>query len=164
MKKLLCAFLCILLLAGCEDSGNNENEFDDFCGYRAKIRAVVNDVTILADAEYDLLNGLIVTLRAPESVNGMIVKIKDGECAINFHELSFSFFSSVLPPHSPLISLERMGRSFCTVEECEGYGKLVCDNESYYLYADENGFYKLSTEYSDILYFDDFEIHNVQTQ
>ncbi|MBQ7974851.1 MAG: hypothetical protein IJ300_04110 [Clostridia bacterium] len=163
MKKLLCVFICIVLLAGCEKPKDDENEFAEFYGFSTCIKATVNEINIVADAKYDLLNGLEIIVREPDSANEMIVKLKDGECEINFQELSFSFSSSGLPPNSPFIALERLAKSISTMEKQGNFYKFTCENETYYLYTNENGFYKLSTESNTILFFENFKFVNVQT-
>ena len=163
MKKLLCVFICIVLFAGCEKPKDNENEFAEFYGFSACIKATVNEINIVADAEYNLLNGLEIIVREPNSANGMIVKLKDGECEINFHELSFSFISSGLLPNSPFIALERLAKSISTMKKHDNCYKFTCENETYYLYTNENAFYKLSTESDTILFFENFKFDNVQT-
>ena len=105
MKKFLCIFICILLFAGCEKTKESQNEIPDFYGFKTDVKTVVNDISITANAEFTEIDKLVLTLTSPESVKGMKISIKDNECTIDYHSLSFSVLLKSMPFDSLCVSL-----------------------------------------------------------
>lgn len=164
MKRILCVFMMILLLAGCEKEKTKEMEIPDFRGFKTDVYTEINDTKIMGSAVYTELNGLVLTLTSPESVKGMEIICKDGECKTNLHELSFSVSYKNLPPNSLPSSLMACAENAKTAVYENGYYKFIVNGYTYQLYVDENGFKRLSTDGNDILHFQNFQYITGQTQ
>jgi hypothetical protein len=156
MRKILCILITLLLLAGCEKEKTKEMEIPDFRGFKADVYTVINDVKISGSAVYTELDGLVLTLTSPESLKGMEIICKDGECKTNLHELSFSVSYKNLPPISLPSGLMVCAQNAKTAIIENGYYVITDNGYTYQLYIDENGFKKLSTDGTDILYFENF--------
>ncbi len=99
MKKILCIFVCILLLGGC-GKGNSkevENEPADFGGFSCTVRTAVNEIEICADAKYIPYESLTFSFTSPEAVNGMTVNCKSGEYELQVKGLTFTVSGDKLP-------------------------------------------------------------------
>ncbi|MBR2954501.1 MAG: hypothetical protein IKC45_08975 [Clostridia bacterium] len=163
MRKILCILVMILLLAGCEKEKTKEYEIPDFRGFKTDVYTVINDTKITGSAEFTELQGLVLTLTSPESLKGMEIICKDGECKTNLHTLSFSVLYENLPPNSLPTSLMACAESAKTAIYENGYYKFSVNGHTYQLYIDENGFTKLSTDGNDILHFENFKYNMGQT-
>ncbi len=167
MKKLLCVFVCILFLSGCGkiNTKENKNEIPDFIGFSTDVKTTLNNVDLCASATYNEITGLSVVVNSPESVKGMKIMCKDGECKIDFHELSFVIPHKKLPFTSFFVSLESCAENAetSTFENgCYSYninGNVCC------LYVDEETkhFQKLSINGNDVLFFEKFQYVMGQT-
>ncbi|MBQ4572366.1 MAG: hypothetical protein IJA80_03720 [Clostridia bacterium] len=153
----------ILLLAGCEKEKTKEYEIPDFRGFKTDVYTVINDTKITGSAEFTELQGLVLTLTSPESLKGMKIICKDGECKTNLHTLSFSVLYENLPPDSLPTSLMACAENAKTAIYENGYYKFSVNGYTYQLYADENGFTKLSIDGNEILHFKNFEYNMGQT-
>ena len=161
MKKLLCVLLCILFLSGCGKINTkvNENEIPDFIGFSTDVKTTFNTVDLRARATYNEIAGLSVVVNAPESVKGMKIVCKDGECKVDFQELSFIISHKKLPFTSFFVALESCAENAKTStpeDDCYSYGingNLCC------LYVDEETkhFQKLSINGSDVIFFENFQ-------
>lgn len=163
MKKLLCILVMILLLAGCEKEKTKETEIPDFRGFETDVYTEINDTRITGTATYTALDGLVLTVTAPESLKGMKIICKDGECKTSLHTLSFSVLYENLPPDSLPISLMTCAENAKTAICEKGYYKFTVNGYTYQLYTDENGFTKLLTDGKEILHFENFEYITGQT-
>ncbi len=160
MKKLLCIFVCVLLFAGCEKSSKEvKNEIPDFYGFKTDVKTIVNDVNISALAEYTEFNGLNLTLTSPESVNGMIIKIKDNECEMLYHSLSFFVPIYSMPFDSLCVALNSCAKNAKTAIYQNDNYVYSCDGNTYHLYIDNetNHFHKISVNENEIITFENFE-------
>lgn len=160
MKRFLCVFICVLLFAGCEKSSKEvKNEIPDFYGFRTDIKMVVNDVNVSANAEYTELDGLIISLTFPESVKGMKMVIKDGECEILYHSLSFSVPINSMPFDSLCVSLNACAQSAKTAEYRIDHYSYSYNGNTYNLYVDNetNHFKKITVNENEIITFENFQ-------
>ena len=160
MKKLLCIFVCILLFAGCEKITKEvKNEIPDFYGFITDVKAVVNDVNISANAEYTEFDGLVITLTSPESVDGMIIKIKDDECEILYRSLSFFVPVNSMPFDSLCVSLDACARNAKTAVYQNDSYVYSYNGNTYNLYIDSktNHFHKIAVNENEIMTFENFE-------
>ena len=166
MKKILCVFVCILFLAGCGRINTKENIIPDFIGFRTDVKTTFNNVEISAYAEYDEIQGLSVTLKTPESVNGMKIMCKDGECKIDFHELSFVIPHKELPFSSFFVALESCAENIRISTYENGYYSYTVNGNMCQIYVDEETkkFVKLSVNGADMLFFENFEYVMGQTE
>ncbi len=160
MKKILCLFICILLFAGCEKKSKEvENEIPDFYGFRTDVKTVVNNVTISANAEFIELDCLALTLTSPESVKGMKIIIKDSECKILYHSLSFSVPLNSMPFDSLCVSLDACAKSIKTARKENDYYVCSSNGNTYHLYINDetNCFRKITVNENEIITFENFQ-------
>ncbi len=160
MKRFLCIFICVLLFAGCEKSSKEvKDEISDFYGFRTDIKMVVNDINISANSEYTELDGLIISLTSPESVKGMKMVIKDGECEILYHSLSFSVPVNSMPFNSLCVSLNACAENVKTARYENGYYVYSFNGNTYHLYIDSetNQFNKITINENDVITFKNFQ-------
>ncbi len=160
MKKILCIFICVLLFAGCEKSSKEvENEIPDFYGFKTTVKTTVNDVSVSANAEYTEINGLVLTFTSPESVNGMKIKVKDDECEILYHSLSFFVLVSSMPFESLCVSLNACTKSVKTAIYQNDYYVYSYDENTYHLYINDETklFQKITVNENEILTFENFQ-------
>ncbi len=163
MRKILCVLFVILLLAGCEKEKTKGNEIPDFRGFRTDVYTEINDTKITGTATFMELDGLVLTLTSPESLKGMEIICKDGECKTNLDTLSFSVLCKNLPhnslPTSLMVCAENAKTAMCENK----YYNFTANGYTYQLCVNEKGFAKLSTDGNDILYFENFEYITGQT-
>ena len=166
MKRILCVFVCILLLSGCGRINTKVNEIPDFMGFRTDVKTTLNNVEISAYAEYDEIQGLSVVLKKPESAKGMKIVCKDGECKIDFQELSFTFAHKELPYSSFFVALESCAENIRISTYKNGYFSYEVNGNICHLYVDEKtrNFMKLLVNETDMLFFENFEYVMGQTQ
>ncbi len=160
MKKLLCIFICVLFFAGCEKNPKEvENVIPDFYGFRTDVKKIVNDVNISAIAEYTELDGLVITLTSPESVDGMVIKIKDDECEILYHSLSFFVPVKSMPFDSLCVSLNNCTQSAKTAIYQNDHYVYSEDGYTYNLYVDNETktFHKITVNENEIITFENFQ-------
>ena len=160
MKKILCIFVCVLLCAGCQKNPKEvKNEIPDFYGFRTDVKTIVNDVNVSANAEYTELDGLVITLTSPESVNGMIIKIKDNECEVLYHSLSFFVPVNSMPFDSLCVGLNSCAKKAETATYQNDNYVYSYDGNTYHLYTDNetNHFQKISATENEIITFENFE-------
>lgn len=168
MKKILCIIVCILLLAGCGKNISKEVEYEipDFNGFGADVYTVVNDVKICAHAEYVEFDNLTLTITSPESVKGMEIICKDGECKINLNELSFLISDEQLPFNALCVSLKNCVENIKTAVAENGYYTYTVNGYNCHLYVDDETkhFQKLSVNGTDALFFENFQYYSGQTK
>lgn len=160
MKKLLCIFVCVLLCAGCQKNPKEvKNEIPDFYGFRTDVKTIVNDINVSANAEYTELDGFVITLTSPESVNGMIIKIKDNECEILYHSLSFFVPVNSMSFDSLCVGLNSCAKNAKTAIYQNDNYVYSYDGNTYHLYIDNetNHFHKISVNENEIITFENFE-------
>lgn len=163
MRKILCILIMVLLLAGCEKEKTKETQIPDFRGFKTDVYTEINDTKIMGSVEFTELQGLVLTLTSPESLKGMEMICKDGECKTNLHTLSFSVLYENLPPNSLPTSLMACAENAKTAVYENGYYKFSVNGYTYQLHIDENGFTKLSTDGNDVLHFENFKYITGQT-
>lgn len=167
MKKLLCVMVAILIMSGCGriNSKENKKEIPDFRGFKTDVYTVINDTKISGSAVYSELDGLVLTLTSPDSVNGMEIICKDGECKVNLQELSFSVLCEHLPFNSMIVSLVACGENAKTSIYENGVYKFIANGYTYQLYVDEETKYfeKIVADGKEILHLENFEYLTGQT-
>lgn len=166
MKKVLCVFICILLFAGCQkNSKEAESEIPDFYGFGTDVKTTINDLTISATAEYIELDGLVLTITSPDSVKGMKINIKDNECEINYHSLSFSVPINSMPFDSLCVCLNACAKSVKTAKKENEYYVYSYDGNTYHLYVDNEtkNFKKITVNENEIMTFENFHFLTGQT-
>lgn len=160
MKKFLCILIVILLLAGCEKtiSKDNKKTIPDFTGFKTGVYTEINDIKIMGSATYSELDGLILTLTSPESLKGMELICKDGECKVDFQELSFLISYEYLPFNAMCVSLMACAENAKTATYENGYYIFRTADSTCQLYVDgETGcFQKLVSNDENILGFENF--------
>ena len=144
----------------------NKNEIPDFKGFSTDVKTTFNNVNLCASVIYNEITGLSVVMNAPESVEGMKIVCKDGECKIDFQELSFIIPHKTLPFTSFFVALESCAENAKTsIPENDCYSYNV-DGNVCRLYVDEETkhFQKLSINGNDVLFFDNFQYVMGQTE
>ena len=166
MKRILCIFICVLLFAGCQKNSKEvKNEIPDFYGFRTDVKTVVNNINISARAEYVEFDKLILILTSPESVKGMKIIIKDGECKIDYHTLSFSVPVESMPFDSLCVSLNACAENIKTANRENNYYVYSSDGNTYHLYVDSetNLFKNVKVNENVVIEFENFEFLTGQT-
>lgn len=166
MKRFLCIFICILLFAGCQKNSKEvESEIPDFYGFRTDVKTIVNNVNISANAEYTELDKLVLTFISPESVKGMKMIIKDGECEILYHSLSFSVPVESMPFDSLCVSLNACAENVKTANRENDYYVYSSDGSTYHLYVDgeTKHFKNIKVNENVIITFENFQFLTGQT-
>ena len=166
MKKLLCVFVCILLFAGCEKiSKKVENEIPDFYGFRTNVKTKINDITITGTVEYTELDGVVLLVTEPVSVKGMKISIKDDECVIEDHSLSFFVPLDSMPPDSICVCLNACANSVKTSIKENDYYVYSYKENTYHLYVDSETkkFKKITMNENKIISFENFQFLAGQT-
>ncbi len=168
MKKLLCAFMCILFLSGCGSvkTKENINEIPDFYGFVTNFKANVNDVEISGRAEYMAFQKLTLTFTSPETLKDMKINVKDGNCEITLQELSFSVPNDKLPFNALSVSILSCGDNVkgATVENNK-YTFMSSGNKCE-LFVNEKtkAFEKLTVNGAELVTFQNFTYYMGQTQ
>ena len=143
----------------------NKNEIPDFRGFKTDVYTEINGIKISGSAVYSELDGLVLTLTSPDSVNEMKIICKDGECKVTLCELSFSVLRGHLPFNSVIVGLVACGENAKTsIYENDSY-KFTANGYTYELYVDEETkcFQKITSDGKDVLYFENFKYNMGQT-
>ena len=99
MKKILCIFICLILLGGCsaEKIKDVKKEPLEISGFNTIIKSTVNNVQISANADYVPYKSLNFTFTSPKTVRNMQILCSNGEYTVNMNKLSFTFTGEKLP-------------------------------------------------------------------
>ena len=158
MKKLLCIFLCVFLLHGCETRKDIENEIPDFTGFKADVNTTINDVKISAKVEYMSFAQLVLTFSLPESADGMTIEFSNEEYIVTYDGLTFTMSKSGMP-YSGICDMIRMCAENIKAATFDG----ICytfssDGHTYKLTMDEKNCFKtLTVDETHIINFENFE-------
>lgn len=173
MKKILCLFLCLLLLSGCniEKIKEVEKEPLEISGFTATVKSTVNGVTISANAEYIPFQSLNFTFTEPETVKDMQIACKDGEYAVKMNKLSFSFAGDKMPFNMICRTLETCINNVQTAtpeKDTESDLQVFSYNAEghickLYTEKDNGKFVKLTVDGKDLLFFENFEYRDKQS-
>lgn len=173
MKKILCIFLCIVMLGGCSTPKIKEVKKEplEISGFNTVIKSYVNNVQISANAEYVPFQSLNFTFNSPETVKDMQILCSDGEYTVNMNKLSFTFSSEKLPFNMICRNLETCINSVQgAIPETNSQSDLLVfsynvDGHNCKLYAekDTRNFVKLSVDGNDLLHFENFEYRDKQS-
>lgn len=167
MKKILCVFLCLIMLGGCsvEKIKEVKKEPLEISGFNTVIKSNVNNVQISANAEYVPYQNLNFTFTAPETVKDMQILCNNGEYTVNMNKISFAFTGEKLPFNMICRTLETCINSAQGVSpETDAETDLLvfsynADGHICKLYAEKEtrNFVKLSVDGTDLLFFENFE-------
>lgn len=99
MKKILCAFICILLLGGCSDgkAKENQNEPLDFGGFECVVRAETNGIGIAAKTVYTPYENIALAFLEPEAAKGTEISCKAGEYTVTAHGMTLTLTAGKAP-------------------------------------------------------------------
>lgn len=165
MKKLLCVFLCVLLLGGCgkKNPKEAENESLDFGGFESIVRTTVNDVDVSAKAVYTPFESLRLKFLTPQTVKDTEIICESGEYSITAYGLTFALSGDKMPFSMLCKVLEDCLDKVRGAEPAAEGGSAVYTYNSngsvYKLYADSQtkAFEKLTADGTDVLFFENFE-------
>lgn len=174
MRKILCVFISLLILGGCnvEKIKDVQKEPLEISGFNTIVKSTVNDVQISANAEYILFKSLNFTFNTPETVKDMQILCQNGEYTVNMNKLSFTFSGDKLPFNMICRTLETCINSVqgTTPEIDEETGNLIysynADGHICKLYTENETkkFVKLQVDGEDLLFFENFEYTVGQTE
>lgn len=173
MKKILCVFMCLIILGGCnvEKIKDVKKEPLEISGFNTVIKSNVNDVQISANAEYIPYQSLNFTFNLPEAVKNMQILCNNGEYTVNMNKLSFTFTGEKLPFNMICRTLETCINTVQGVlpetdaetdllvfsYNAEGH---ICE---LYTEKDTKKFVKLKVDGNDLLFFENFEYRDKQS-
>ncbi len=173
MKKFLCSFICILLLCSCtnKNSKDVENEPLSISGFSCVIRTTLNDIEIVANAEYLAAGTINMTFIAPATVNGMQINCTGGEYTVHYKNLELTVSGEKMPFTMLCRGLEECinnaqgttpekdenGESLVYTYTAEGH---VC---KLYINPETKYFEKVAVDGIDTLLFENFEYIMGQT-
>lgn len=173
MKKILCVFMCLIILGGCnvEKIKDVKKEPLEISGFNTIIKSTVNNVQISANAEYVPYQSLNFTFNSPESVKDMQILCSNGEYTVNMNKLSFTFTGEKLPFNMICRTLETCINSVQYVSpETDAETDLLvfsynADDHICKLYTEKEirNFVKLSVDGNDLLFFENFEYRDKQS-
>lgn len=173
MKKILCVFLCLIMLGGCsvEKIKEVKKEPLEVSGFNTVIKSNVNNVQISANAEYVPYQNLNFIFTAPETVKDMQILCSNGEYTVNINKISFAFTGEKLPFNMICRTLETCINSVQGVSpETDAETDLLvfsynADGHICKLYAEKEtrNFVKLSVDGTDLLFFENFEYRDKQS-
>lgn len=173
MKKILCIFICIIMLGGCsvEKIKEVKKEPLEISGFNTVIKSTLNNVQISANAEYVPYKSLNFTFTSPETVKDMQILCSNGEYTVNMNKLSFTFTSEKLPFNMICRTLETCINSVQGIspETDTELDLLVfsynADGHICKLYTEKEtrNFVKLSVDGNDLLFFENFEYRDKQS-
>lgn len=161
MKKILCVFICLLLLGGCGGKNSKEVKTEqlDFGGFRATVKTVVNDITVSADTVYKPYESLDFTFTSPKTVNGMQIICRDGEYTLTFNGLTFTLAGDKLPFSMLCKALEScLDNVRGAAPDSDGAYTYSYDGRLCKLFVNsETGcFERLNVDGADVLFFENF--------
>ena len=173
MKKILCVFMCLIMLGGCSTLKIKEVKKEplEISGFNTVIKSNVNDVQISANAEYIPFQSLNFTFNLPEAEKNMQILCNNGEYTVNMNKLSFTFTGEKLPFNMICRTLETCINSVQGVSpetdaetdllvfsyNAEGH---ICE---LYTEKDTKKFVKLKVDGNDLLFFENFEYRDKQS-
>lgn len=173
MKKILCVFMCLIILGGCnvEKIKDVKKEPLEISGFNTIIKSTVNNVQISANAEYVPYQSLNFTFKSPESVKDMQILCSNGEYTVNMNKLSFTFTGEKLPFNMICRTLETCINTVQGVlPEIDAETDLLvfsynADGHICKLYTEKEirNFVKLSVDGNDLLFFENFEYRDKQS-
>lgn len=173
MRKILCIFICLILLGGCsfEKIKDVKKEPLEISGFNTVIKSNVNNVQISANAEYVPFQALNFTFNAPEAVKDMQILCSNGEYTVNMNKLSFTFAGDKMPFNMICRTLETCINSVQGVApETDPQTDLLvfsynADGHICKLYAEKEtrNFVKLSVDGADLLFFENFQYRDKQS-
>lgn len=173
MKKILCIFICLILLGGCsfEKIKEVKKEPLEISGFNTVIKSNFNSVQISANAEYVPFQSLNFTFNSPETVKDMQILCSNGEYTVNMNKLSFTFAGDKMPFNMICRTLETCINSVqgVTPEKDPQTDLLVfsynADGHICKLYAEKETriFVKLSVDGADLLFFENFQYRDKQS-
>ncbi len=173
MKKILCVFMCLIILGGCnvEKIKDVKKEPLEISGFNTIIKSTVNNVQISANAEYVPYQSLNFTFNSPESVKDMQILCSNGEYTVNMNKLSFTFAGEKLPFNMICRTLETCINTVQGVlPETDAETELLvfsynADGHICKLYTekDTKKFVKLKVDGNDLLFFENFEYRDKQS-
>lgn len=174
MRKILCVFISLLILGGCnvEKIKDVQKEPLEISGFNTIVKSTVNDVQISANAEYIPFKSLNFTFNTPETVKDMQILCQNGEYTVNMNKLSFTFSGDKLPFNMICRTLETCINSVqgTTPEIDEETDNLIysynADGHICKLYTENETkmFVKLQVDGEDLLFFENFEYTVGQTE
>ena len=172
MKKILCVFICLILLGGCsiEKLKDVKKEPLEISGFNTVIKSTVNNVQISANAEYVPYKSLNFTFNSPDAVKDLQILCSNGEYTVNMNKLSFTFAGEKLSFNMICRNLETCINSVqgITPEVDTETGLLVfsynADSHICKLYTEKETreFVKLNVDGNDLLFFENFEYRDKQ--
>lgn len=165
MRKILCIFVCLMLLGGCEAIKEVEKEPLEISGFNTIVKSSVNNIEISAKVMYIPYKILTFTFMLPEAAKDMQVICTDGEYTINMNKVSFTFAGDKMPFNMLCRTLEAcINNAHGATPEYKKEGELLIytysvDNHICKLYADKEtkDFIKLNVDGKDVLLFENFE-------
>ena len=173
MKKILCVFICLILLGGCsfEKIKEVKKEPLEISGFNTIVKSNMNNIRISANVEYVPYKYLNFTFNFPDALKDMQVVCSNGEDTIKMNKLSFSFASDKMPFNMICIALETCINSVqgVTPEKDAQTDLLVfsykADGHICKLYTEKEtrNFVKLSVDGNELLYFENFEYRDKQS-
>lgn len=173
MKKILCIFICLILLGGCsfEKIKEVKKEPLEISGFNTVIKSNFNSVQISANAEYVPFQSLNFTFNSPETVKDMQILCSNGEYTVNMNKLSFTFAGDKMPFNMICRTLETCINSVqgVTPEKDPQTDLLVfsynADGHICKLYTEKEtrNFVKLSVDGADLLFFENFQYRDKQS-
>lgn len=174
MKKILCIFICLIMLGGCDFEKIKEVKKEplEISGFNTIIKSTVNNVQISANVEYVPFQNLNFTFNSPETVKDMQILCSNGEYTVNMNKLSFTFAGDKMPFNMICRTLETCINSVqgVTPEKDPQTDLLVfsynADGHICKLYAEKEtrNFVKLSVDGNDVLFFEDFHYRDKQSE
>ena len=172
MKKILCIFLCLVMLGGCSGEKIKEVKKEplEISGFNTVIKSNVNDVQISANVEYVPYQYLNFTFVLPEAVKNMQILCSNGEYTVKMNKISFAFSGEKLPFNMVCRTLETCISSVQGISpEKEPQTDLLvfsynADGHICKLYVEKEtrNFVKLSVDGADFLFFENFEYRDKQ--
>ncbi len=173
MKKILCIFLCLIMLGGCSTLKIKDVKKEplEISGFNTIIKSNVNNVQISANAVYIPFQSLNFTFNAPETIKDMQILCSNGEYTVNMNKLSFTFTGEKLPFNMICRTLETCINSVQGVlPEADAETDLLvfsynADGHICKLYTEKEtrNFVKLSVDGIDLLFFENFEYRDKQS-
>ena len=165
--------MCLIILGGCnvKKIKDVKKEPLEISGFNTIIKSTVNNVQISANAEYVPYQSLNFTFNSPESVKDMQILCSNGEYTVNMNKLSFTFTGEKLPFNMICRTLETCINTVQGVlPETDAETDLLvfsynADGHICKLYTEKEirNFVKLSVDGNDLLFFENFEYRDKQS-